>query len=104
MSSEMTLKPDPETASNTLPKNTKSHWLIDLWNQECGNLPKVKTLNATRRKKIKARLTEKNDQEYWKKVILEIKASPFCCGSNDRGWVADFDFLLKPNTHIKAVE
>ena len=36
--------------------------------------------------------------------MRRIVLSDFCNGKNDRGWKANFDFLLRPNTHIKAME
>jgi hypothetical protein len=33
-----------------------------------------------------------------------MAASKFCCGDSDRGWSADIDFFLKPDTHVKVNE
>lgn len=78
--------------------------LIDLWNQHCGKLPKVSKTNPTRVKSMKARWSEEPNEEYWIGVISKIRESKFCNGENERGWLANFDFLLKPDTHIKAGE
>lgn len=40
----------------------------------------------------------------WLAVIARIGASSFCRGQNDRGWRADPDFLLRPDTATKALE
>lgn len=80
------------------------HDLQRVWNENCGELPKVTSLGASRVKAIKARLKENPDPNYWVSVVQAIANSPFCCGENDRGWRASFDFLLKPDTHIKALE
>jgi hypothetical protein len=36
--------------------------------------------------------------------MKKILQSDFLCGKNDRGWRADFDFFIKPETHIKIME
>lgn len=33
-----------------------------------------------------------------------IEASPFCRGDNDRGWKADVDWLLRPDTVVRLCE
>lgn len=33
-----------------------------------------------------------------------IHQSPFCCGQNDRGWVATFDWFLNPENILKVEE
>lgn len=81
--------------------------LARLWNAKCRSLPKVKTCSPSRLKKIQARLKEVPDDLpylYWSEIIERIAASNFCCGHNDRGWVATFDWLIQPETHEKVSE
>ena len=33
----------------------------------------------------------------WREVFRRIEASPFCRGENDRGWLADVDWALRPD-------
>lgn len=35
------------------------------------------------------------NQEWWEKVIIKIHDSPFLRGRNDKGWMANIDFMLK---------
>jgi len=37
-------------------------------------------------------------------AIHALECSPFLRGENDRGWKADFDFLLQPKSFTKLVE
>jgi hypothetical protein len=37
-------------------------------------------------------------------AIAALERSPFCRGENDRGWKADFDFLLQPKSFTKLIE
>ena len=78
--------------------------LASFWNENCGNLPKVKACGKDRTRKAELRLKEKPDLQYWAQVISILKASDFCNGKNERGWRADFDFLLREETANKALE
>ena len=50
------------------------------------------------------RLVEQPDLDYWRTVIERIARSSFCRGENQRGWRADFAFLVRAETHVKALE
>lgn len=78
--------------------------LRELWNEETdGLLPRCLKLTDTRKKKATARLSEL-PFDAWIEVITRIKKSSFLCGENDRGWRADFDFLIKPDTATRVLE
>ena len=85
-------------------KGTEVLSLVNIWNEHCGVLPKVSKVSLRRKTQIKQRLKEESDLEYWKQVVQKIEESNFCQGKNERGWRADFDFFLKPGTHISAME
>jgi hypothetical protein len=79
--------------------------VVEVWNdmaEQCG-LAKVVKLTEVRRKKIKARIKEYSVDD-WSKAMKAIYNSKFLRGDNDRGWKADFDFLLEPSKFIKLVE
>lgn len=83
--------------------------LSGLWNEQTqGRLALVSTITDKRKIAMLARLkaTPKNQipDTYWPMIISKILESDFCCGENDRNWQADFDWLLKPDTHIKVAE
>ncbi len=69
--------------------------LFDLWNKTAEGTPlsKVRELSSTRAKKCTARLKERNPEE-WVAIFQRIAESPFLCGQNDRGWKADFDWII----------
>lgn len=60
--------------------------------------------NTPRYESAKARLTEEPDPGYWRDVIDRIARAQFCRGKNDRSWVADFEFLVRVETHLKVME
>jgi len=78
--------------------------LMTTWNVLKNKLPKALSLSPKREAQARARLKENPSREYWSGIISRIVASGWCNGKNDRGWKADFDFLLKPDTHLKALE
>lgn len=76
---------------------------ISAWNSNCGLLPKA-TFTEKRKTHITQRLKENPDIAYWQSVFQRVAASSFCNGTNDRGWRATIEFILRPDTHIKAME
>lgn len=80
------------------------HDLMDIWNAHRGSLPKALELSESRYSKAKKRVGECDDKEVWIKVVQWLAKSEFHTGRNDRGWKADFAFLLRPETRLKIQE
>jgi hypothetical protein len=80
------------------------HPLFLIWNSNCGTLPKAEQLSPKRIKSCRARWKDNPSEDYWTKAVVEITESSFCCGENERGWRANFDWFLKPDTHISVLE
>lgn len=78
--------------------------LLETWNRERGPLPEAKGLSGPRERHARTRLGETPDLERWAAAVRRIARSPFCLGSNDRGWRATFDWLLQPDTLLKVEE
>lgn len=86
--------------------------IVALWNEICGvSLPQVKSLNDSRRQKIKSRIDEfecKSNEDCLNKVkeIFErIQSSDFLCGENSSGWTATFDWVFDNSKNwIKVIE
>lgn len=75
--------------------------LFDTWNAHRGPLPRCTVLNDSRRRKSKARWTEKPDPAYWASCVQKMAASSFCAGGS---W-ATFDWLIaNDNNHVKVAE
>ena len=98
------VRDETEEIPNFPPKS-----LGELWN-EAKHPDQPKVFLATlasgkeRHKSAKARLDENPDPVFWRDIVTKIAASPFCQGRNDRGWKADFDFLIRPDTYAKVLE
>lgn len=100
-------KQEPAETPELIPSDQRSgppyKKLLELWNMNSGSLPKAKTSNKNRDKKMKS-LWPLLDELQWVEVIKKLAQSDFCNGKNDRGWKADFDFFLKPETATRALE
>jgi hypothetical protein len=80
---------------------------MDLYNEVAArrSLPQAKGLSAARERAITARLNEIGGlDEYARTVIPNLESSAFCCGANDRGWKADFDFLCQHKSFHRLYE
>lgn len=95
------LPPEGEEAESGLtPKR-----LVDLWNEHRGKLPACKwPLGKARHRAATARLKEGGSEDDWVRVIKSLASWEFGNGKNDRGWVANFDFLTRGKTFERALE
>lgn len=76
-----------------------------LWNlRRHPSLPEVKLCSPSRRRHAANRWKENPNEEFWLEVLERVNASKFCLGANQRGWKADFDFLMRPDSAAKVLE
>ena len=98
------LEPKGSCASDDAPLTVSE--LVEDWNllaTELG-LPKVAVMSDARRRRAQTRLRLFPEVEVWQKAFASIRASPHCRGENNRGWKADFDFLLQDKSFARLVE
>lgn len=77
---------------------------VAAWNEHTQKpIGQCRELTAHRRTHILARLKDRPLAE-WVAIFDRINASPFCRGHNDRGWHADFDWVLQPDVGPKVLE
>lgn len=75
--------------------------IADLWNDN--NSPKVSRLTTKRKTAIRSLLKEFTEEDC-KVVFSKIPNIPFMQGKNDMGWVATFDYILKPEKFVRVLE
>lgn len=75
----------------------------NLYNEICTNLPHVKMLSEKRKKAIRAFLKQLTVDDF-REVCERAADSDFMTGKNDRGWKADFDFLVRVDKAINILE
>lgn len=66
--------------------------------------PSVRVLSKPRRSSLAARMKECGGLDGWVAALEKAQASPLCCGQNDRGWTANFDFLTRQSSFTKLME
>lgn len=95
----------PSVISNEItPPSDRPTLVLEAWNlmaEEAG-VPKAK-MTPERRKKLRS-FTTRHKVEDITEAIWAIPRTPFLCGENDRGWKADFDFLLQPKSFTRILE
>ena len=77
--------------------------IVDMYNDTCVSLRKVKTLSESRKASIKARLN-KYSPEKIQEAFTKAEASDFLTGSNKRNWRADFDWIMKDSNIAKVLD
>lgn len=80
--------------------------VLEQWNLTAGQLglPKALSLTANRRRSVRQRLKDSWWAQHWREGLAKIKTSGFLLGENDRGWKADLDFFLRPDSLQKILE
>jgi hypothetical protein len=86
------------------PPLTKTE-ILEAWHQRMVPLgfPAVAKMTGQRERQLAARLKDSTLEE-WQRAMDALERSAFCRGENDRGWRADFDFLLQPKSFTKLLE
>lgn len=98
-------QPQLNTNTNKRKKEYNTNICSDIiadYNMICSRLAKVERLTESRKKHIRARLGE-HSREDLTIAFHKLNESDFACGNNDRGWEADFDWLMKNEENITKV-
>ena len=74
--------------------------LRELWNSNCGPLPKCKTLGRSREDKARAQIKLYPDRTHWVDALKKFTSSRFCTEE----WLPGFDDWLNESKRIRAVE
>ena len=77
--------------------------VINIYNTYCVNLPQIQKLTDKRKTAINKLLKEFNVEQF-KEICINANVSDFLTGNNDRGWKADFDFIIRPDKAVKILE
>jgi hypothetical protein len=84
------------------PSKINYQGLMEQWNSNC-HLKNICSMSNKRKSMLSARIKEHGEDSF-ETVINNINASKFMKGQNDKGWIADFDWLIKPNNYLKTFE
>lgn len=78
--------------------------VVDTWNELPEPFPKVRDVTKNRKKALNARLSTNFWRDNWRSGVERIPSSGFLSGKNDRRWIADFDWFIKPDSLAKILE
>jgi 7,8-dihydro-6-hydroxymethylpterin-pyrophosphokinase len=94
-SNELTV-PEPEL---------KPEDVVEVWNENAPGwgLKPIRKLTPHRRRKLATRIRENSIDEFTE-AITAIGRSPFLRGESQRGWRANFDWMLEPSNFAKLIE
>lgn len=89
---------------NTGPLHQKAiDKFVDLYNEHCFKLPRIKALTDKRKKAIQVIIKNYT----WDDIITAFdlaQESDFLTGNNDRGWKANIDFILREDKFVGILE
>lgn len=106
-------KSAPKGVANSAPQEKAAtvdyEKLVAYWNRRVdetkSSMAKVLNITPYRKKLIEERLAEyNNDNKALQKVLDKALADPYLNGKNPSKWVADFNWLLKPENFSRLVE
>ena len=81
----------------------KKNKIIELYNSICSNLPRIQKITDKRNKSLDKFIKEFTDEEI-EEIFVIANNSDFLIGENDRGWKADFDFIMRPDKATAILE
>lgn len=93
-------------ASKARPSAAQCAEVIGAWNEmalEHGLLTRAAKMTDARQAAARTRLEENSIAEI-REAIGMVPKRPFLMGTNERGWKADIDFLLRPNSVSAILE
>lgn len=77
------------------------------WNDEAQKshslMPKLRSMQKQRQKQIAARIREYGEEVFFD-AMKKAVASDFLNGKNRRGWIASFDWFVKPTNFQKIID
>lgn len=81
--------------------------IIEAYHRNLPALPQVFKLTPARKKAVQARWREDpahREPDFWDAFFQQAASQPFLLGDNQRGWKADFEWLMKQGNFWKVVE
>lgn len=78
--------------------------IVELYHTICTSYPTLRAIEGNREKQIAARWKKYKTIDAFRELFERAEASDFLKGDNDRGWTADFDWLIRPTNMSKVLE
>ena len=100
---ENTIEENIDIKEKDKKKRQKYDDIIHIYNTNCGKLPKIQKLTDKRKTAVNKLLKEFTIEQF-EEICINANNSGFLTGKNDRGWKADFDFIIRPDKAVKILE
>jgi len=104
---EIEIEKEKEKVSGGIPppprENINYLKILEFYHLNCPKMPKVEILNETRKSALKARYKEVGSERI-ELMLKNAGESVFLNGTNDRNWIANFDWLFGPKNFMKVLE
>lgn len=91
------VKGDPPVSPDEVEK------VVEKYNSSCTGMDRVVFMTDKRRSAINARIRE-HGLEKVLEAINKASKSTFLAGQNNRGWTADFEWIMRPGNFVKVLE
>lgn len=78
--------------------------IMELYNTICVHYPSIRDINGKRKQAVSARYKANPDIEIFRRLFEKAEASKFLQGNNDRGFKADFDFMMNASKFDRLLE
>lgn len=81
--------------------------IVEAYHQELPDLPHCSALTKTRKAFVRHRWSEDDahqNVEWWRGYFQSVNNMPHLKGDNERGWTADFEWLVRPSNMLKVLE
>ena len=99
---------DKNTAKNTQERTPCPYAQIQqAYNRICTKLPKCRDVTTQRKARLKSLWNSGLDRKnlaWWENYFSLVHQSTFLAGENDRGWTANFDWIVLPANMVKIEE
>lgn len=79
---------------------------LEYFNRKVEHTPikSIRTLSDARKKALRSIFKEFGGKEVVEEALDKVVRSQWCCGNNDKGWLASFDWIFKKANFIKILE
>jgi len=95
-------KEEEEDKNKTIKGSIPYQEIKDSYNKYRNKMPEIKILSDNRKNTIRLRYKKYGDDLFT--LFEKASKSDFLNGSNDRNWIANFDWLLKEANLVKVLE